>query len=406
MMTCETTELGTEQVSDLHAKVLVVDDECGPRESLRLILSPGYNVIVATNGLEALKRFDDEHPDMIISDIRMPRMDGIQLLRNIKERSPETPFILITGFGTLESAQEAVRMGAYDYISKPYDVGDIRRVVTKALDDSRRKREREQALQNLQETNSDLERSLQELDQKASIGDLSAEMIHDLNNPICALQGYVELLECTLAEQVGFAASEEKEFLNVIKQQACRCIELTRRFLDYARVDGDIWSLDDINSLLQDTLFVFGVRLRALGIQLRTELAEELPATWVQTSQLQQVFYNLITNAIHAMEDSGSGGALTVRTEVVTEPGHADADTAVRITISDTGPGIPADMQDQIFARFFTTKQDGRGTGLGLPICRRIIEAHKGRLDLDSEENKGATFYVSIPILDAAPDLA
>jgi len=399
MIMCETTNPSKAGQLQPQAKVLIVDDECGPRESLRLILTPSYDVVVAADGQEALQRFDDEHPDMVISDIRMPRMDGIQLLRNVKERSPELPFILLTGFGTLESAQEAVRMGAYDYISKPYDVDDIRRVVSSALDASRKKHEREQALLNLRETNADLERSLQELDQKASIGDLSAEMIHDLNNPICALQGYVELLECTLAEQVGFSASEEKEFLDVIKQQASRCIELTRRFLDYARAGGDMWSIEDVNTLLQDTLFVFGVRLRALGIRLDAALANDLPEVYVQASQLQQVFYNLITNAVHAMEDVKGNGVLTVKTELVSDAGAS----SVRVTVSDTGPGIPEELWDRVFMRFFTTKPEGKGTGLGLPICKRIVQEHGGRLELMPTGGRGASFRFTLPARSMSP---
>ena len=170
-------------------RILVVDDELGPRESLRLILTPAYQVIMAKDGEEALEQFAAQAPDMIISDIRMPRMGGIELLKQVKQRSPSTPFILLTGFGTLESAQEAVRAGAFDYISKPYNVREIREVVARALTEAQKLRDREVTLGRLQEANVKIEQTLRDLGRRAAVGDLSAEIIHDLNNPLFVLHG-------------------------------------------------------------------------------------------------------------------------------------------------------------------------------------------------------------------------
>ena len=106
----------------VKSTILIVDDELGPRESLKLILTPTYQVTVARDGLEGLEKFEACTPDLVISDIRMPRLDGIQFLKRIRERNHDIPFILITGCGTVESAQQAVRGGAFDYISKPYNI--------------------------------------------------------------------------------------------------------------------------------------------------------------------------------------------------------------------------------------------------------------------------------------------
>ncbi len=400
-----TTVLSNNQRQGTLPRVLVVDDEPGPRESLRLILKPHYDVMMARNGQEALRKLVLWHPDMIISDIRMPSMDGIQLLREVKERAPDTPFILLTGYGSLESAQEAVRKGAFDYISKPYDVNYIQRVVAKAFEETRRRREMDQALGHLETTNEELERNIQDLDQKAALGELSAEMIHDLNNPICALQGYVELLECTLAEQPGFPESEEREFLDVIKQQATRCIMLTRRFLDYARSKDEDWIFTDVSEMIQDTLFVFKVRFRSSNIRVQTEFEEPLPRTWFLRMPVQQALYNLITNAVHAMEEQGTGGGnLVISTRSCRSADKDNWRGVVEIGIRDTGPGVPRHLQNRIFKRFFSTKPKGKGTGLGLSICKRVMEQHGGGLTLRPVDGPGACFVLTIPVREQHPD--
>lgn len=390
---------------DSKATILVVDDELGPRESLRLILTPAYNVTLANDGLEGFERFRAEDPDMIISDIRMPRLNGIELMKRVKASSPDTPFVLLTGFGTLESAQEAVRSGAFDYISKPYNVEEIRAVVSRALDMRRERHAMEAQLARLHETNEQLEHAIESMDQKASMGDLSAEMIHDLNNPICALQGYVEFLEDALAQRTELDTSQERELLDVIKQQADRCIHLTRRFIDFSKPAHLDWKRQSVNQCIEDTVYVFRPRLRALGIEAKLDLQPNLPELWLDSKRLQQVFYNLIANAIHAMEEVPRPRCLTMTTAIVpaTTGAPADGRSEVRVAISDTGNGIPEELRERVFVRFFTTKPQGKGTGLGLSICKRISEEHGGTIRLAATGPQGTTFEVILPELPDCP---
>lgn len=381
------------------AVILIADDELGPRESLKLILEPSYKVVEACSGDDALEKFEACVPDVVVSDIRMPGVDGIELMKRVKNRRPEVPFILLTGFGTLQSAQEAVRARAFDYISKPYNVAQIREVISAALKERQSKSRTHQTLQQLQTMNSQLEAKIRELDQKAAVGDLSAEMIHDLNNPIGVLTCAVSLLEDALNQKLGFDGSEEQEVVEIIKEQLDRCTKLTQKFLDYSRPSKQTWSQENVNDILQDTLFVFRIRMRHLGIDLDLDLAPELPAIWLQSTPMQQVFYNLITNAIQAIEDAGqTNGRLSVKTELSTEEqGETDQGMVVAV-LSDNGPGIPSEIQAQIFEPFYTTKPKDKGTGLGLSICKRIVVEHGGTLQLASEPEKGTTFRVSIPV--------
>jgi len=188
MMTTTLSE--TRQTSSLLAKtILIVDDELGPRESLYQVLNPNYKVVMANNGREGLDLFESMAPDMVISDIRMPSMNGIELMKAIHDRSPDTPFVLITGYGTLETAQEALRYGATDYISKPYNIEQIRQLVRKTLTAREKRQNLTNLFGDLQNLNKQLEQQVVDLEKMASIGEISAQLIHDLNNPFCAMLG-------------------------------------------------------------------------------------------------------------------------------------------------------------------------------------------------------------------------
>jgi two-component system NtrC family sensor kinase len=390
------------------ATILVADDGVGPRESLKMILIPPHTVLTAGNGRDALALFESEKPDIVISDIRMPVMNGVELMKAVKERSPETPVILITGYGTLETAQEAVRAGAMDYISKPYDVAEIRSVVGKAIKIARARSEEARAVARLRSMNRELEEQIRELDQKASIGDLSAEMIHDLNNPMSILRGYIALLEDSIARgRRATGEGEEKEFLDIIKEQIDRCMRLTQNFLDYARSAKRNWDQESVNEIIEDALFVLRVRMRTAGINLETRLDSSVPLTWLQPTPLQQVIYNLVSNAIEAMAPAGSGSLVIASAHSQPPPQDGAAETAengIEITVSDTGPGIPPDELDKIFTPFFTTKPKGEGTGLGLAICKRVVEEHGGRLTVTSGVAKGTTFRICLPVLTEKPE--
>ena len=387
----------------VKSAILIVDDELGPRESLKLILTPTYQVIVARDGLEGLEKFEACTPDLVISDIRMPRLDGIQFLKRIRERNHDIPFILITGCGTVESAQQAVRGGAFDYISKPYNIREIHEVVRRALDAAREKRETHSLMDELRQANTRMEEQLADMEKKATVGELSAEMIHDLNNPLCVLQGYLELLKGSIHSKRHLPLDEEREFLDVIREQFDRCIRLTRSFLNFARQPGLQWERTNVNDLLRDTLNLLAARLKEKRLKLELELAPELPVVWTPRSSLQQVVFNLALNAVQAMESKGS--SLTIRTRMVPaqQPG---APLEIELSVVDDGPGVPAAIRERIFEPFFSTKDKDKGTGLGLAICRRVAATLDGELTLDSREGEGTTFQLRFPQRETPPSNA
>src|SRR6476660_8494969 len=175
-------------------QVLVIDDEMGPRESLRMLLKPAYHVHTADSVERGLQLLNEKKPDAIVLDIRMPGMTGIEGLRRIREIDPHLSVIMLTGFGALETAKEAVRLGANDYISKPFDAGEMREVIGRNVERTRVQRASESAAGEIKELNARLLKQLAQKERLASLGQASAEFVHDLGNPLTIVWGYVQLL--------------------------------------------------------------------------------------------------------------------------------------------------------------------------------------------------------------------
>src|SRR3978361_1378191 len=181
-------------------KVLVIDDEIGPRESLRMLLKPNYEVPPSAPVDAGIRLLPEKHPDAVITDIRMPGTNGIDGLRRIREIDPHVAVIMLTGFGALETAQEALRLGANDYINKPFDAHEMRDVISRNVERPRVHRTGENAAGEVRELNNRLLKELAQKERLASLGQASAEFVHDLGNPLTIVWGYVQLLAKKLEE--------------------------------------------------------------------------------------------------------------------------------------------------------------------------------------------------------------
>src|ERR1700710_2801486 len=181
-------------------KVLVIDDEIGPRESLRMLLKPNYQVHTADSVEAGIRLLREKHPDAVITDIRMPGTNGIDGLRRIREIDPHVAVIMLTGFGALETAKEALRLGANDYISKPFDATEMRDIIGRNVERTRVHRASENASSEIKELTGRLLKELAQKERLASLGQASAEFVHDLGNPLTIVWGYVQLLAKKLAQ--------------------------------------------------------------------------------------------------------------------------------------------------------------------------------------------------------------
>jgi PAS domain S-box-containing protein len=221
-------------------------------------------------------------------------------------------------------------------------------------------------------------------DRLASVGELASGIAHELNNPLTGVIGLSQLLaQRNLPEDI-------KEDLNLVYSEAQRAAHVVKNLLTFARKHPPAKELLNINDVISKVLELRAYEERVSNIEVVTHLAPDLPQIMADYFQLQQVFLNIVINAEHFMVEARNKGTLTITTEM--------AGDGVRASFTDDGPGIPKENLGHIFDPFFTTKEVGKGTGLGLSICHGIISAHNGRIYVESEPAKGATFIVELPL--------
>jgi len=240
----------------------------------------------------------------------------------------------------------------------------------------------QQAREELEEVHS---KQMQRADRLASVGEMATGLAHEIKNPLAGISGAISVLAQDFPED-----DPRREVVDQILEQIARLNKTVTDLLYFGRPGKPELTWVDINGLIKETLFFISQHPEARNIHRVKELARDLPPALVDVKQIQQVLFNIIINAIQAMED---GGTLTVKTSV--SPGRGDS-RLIQIEIRDTGPGIPPEMLDRIFAPFHTTKN--QGTGLGLPICKQLVEQHGGTIRVESEVGRGAAFIIELPV--------
>ena len=350
---------------------------------MRMILNGRFDVLTADSGNSALELVKQKEFDVVVLDIRMPDLSGIEVLRHIREAEPAPEVILVTAYPSLETAKDAVKLGAYDYIEKPFAIEDFRKVVHKGVE---RKHKSDKAIQLV----SDFEEARQQLiqlEKLSSLGQMTSEVIHELATPITGLLGYSELLLDQECDDII------KNSLKKIRSEAERCQNIIRNILAYARKPDNAKSCININEVIARTIDIKSHQFHLGNIKCELELDPEIPNTMADFGQIQQVLVNIINNAQDAMMDQESLRLITISSTYDSE--------YIYVVIANSGPYIPEDQSEAIFQPFFTTKKAEHGTGLGLSISRDIIRRHNGDIQLYSKAGEGVTFTIYLPILDA-----
>jgi two-component system, sensor histidine kinase and response regulator len=361
--------------------VLVVDDDPGNRDLLsrRLILQ-GHSVTTVSNGLDALYQMRDVAFDVVLLDIMMPDMDGYEVLRHIKadERLQHIPVVMISALNEVQSVVRCIEAGAEDYLAKPFNPTLLKARVGACLD-KKRGRDRETALfEQLQENY----KRLQEVEKLRD--DMRNMIVHDLRTPLTAVIVGVEMLEKdgTLTESqhemMAIAASSGKTLLGMINDLLdVEKMESGATLLQYEDVTPEklvMRAIEQIGTLASDAGTTVATSIQP-GLEFRAD-----------ENKLSRTLVNLIANAIKFTP----GGSVTVSA--------AQDGQNVRFEVRDTGDGIPAEAFERIFEKFGQLDSHSRvGTGLGLAFCKLAVEAHGGRIQVESTRGEGSTFSFTIP---------
>ncbi len=372
------------------ARVLVIDDDYGPRESLRILLKYDYDVIVASSVAEGLGLLQANVVDTIILDNRMPGRTGLEGIVDIRAIDEHVSIIMLTGYGTLETACEAFRNQATDFMTKPPDTDAMFEAVTKNVAIARAKRARAILTKELSELNLNLSAELSETRPLAKLGRRSDEIIHDLGNPLTILTCCVELLQNKVDEmklEEGEQWMEALGYIQMIKKSVQHCCSLADTWRQLRDDIAENRETINARDFLQGALESVQPMVATSRVAFEADFNDVRPGTLVEfdTTQMRRVLHNLIINAIHASQHPAAKVTLCAATK----------DDALEIAVSDNGTGIPPDRLAMIFEPYYTTKKEG--TGLGLAISKRIVEEHQGELSAESATGVGSKFIISVP---------
>ena len=381
-------------------KLLIIDDEPAILEMLDLSLSrEGYQVSTAESGEEGLKIFEEQGFKLILTDIKMPGMDGIEVLRRIKAIDLEAEVIVITGHGDMDSAIAALQYGASDFITKPVSS----EVLTLALERAEKNLATSEQLraytENLEETveecTMELRQAQEELirnERLATIGETVAGLAHYIKNILTGLRGGMYMLNTGMAKD---RPTMMKEGWSMVQRNIERVSDLALNLLMYSKEREPELTICKCNELVQETVDLLKDRAKEHRVKLTTVLDPNLKEAYLDRDGMHNVLLNLISNAIDAcIYDTATSKAweVTIQTKLET---NVDSGETIVLKVSDNGCGMTDEVKARLFSRFFSTKA-GRGTGLGLLITQKIIKEHGGEIAVESEDGRGTTFSVRL----------
>jgi signal transduction histidine kinase len=356
-----------------------------------MLLKPSYQVHTADCVEAGLKLLKEKQPDTIVMDIRMPGMSGIEGLRKIREIDPHLSVIMLTGFGALDTAKEALRLGANDYISKPFDAHEMQEVIDRNVERTRVQRTSEHAAAEIKELNNRLLKELAQKERLASLGQASAEFVHDLGNPLTIVWGYVQLLAKRLEQSENSDtpqnASSIKE-LNIIEQNVRLCRELLTMWQSYGSVEASPPKAISVSEILREVIKGVSAIAAQNGVELHASICDDQCVLLGDAVQIQRAIQNVVINALQASFETKGRVAIEC----------TQKDFYVDLRVEDTGAGIAPAQISRIFDPYFTTKQGKSGTGLGLYITKKVVEDHNGSIKVESIPGVGTTFTVRLPL--------
>jgi signal transduction histidine kinase len=385
----ETSGCGVEG-NPVGYKILVVDDERDMRDFLFGALTKigGFSVELAESGEEALRKIEKEKFDLVLTDLKMPKMDGLQLVTEIVNREPEILTVLMTAYGTIDSAVAAMKSGASDYIMKPLNMDELIVCLQKVLEE----RQRFVKLRDLAAQLERVNQELKKLDEMKS--DFFALASHELKTPLTAVKSAIQLM---LAGKTGKINRAQKRFLSMSDVNINRLAKVVNDLLDLSRIRfGNIeMKFEDLDlpDVVEFIITCFKPRAEEKSIVLKSEVPREFPAVYGDREKIEKILLNLVENAVKFTPEHG---------EVSLSARVVDGENKAVISVRDSGIGIRKDQLQDIFKKFHQVEESYHrsmnGTGLGLAITKGLVEAQRGEIWVESEVGKGSIFSFTLPI--------
>lgn len=369
-------------ISDKKSRILVVDDEANNRKLLQQRLKDNYRVSFAINGKEALDVCSKVKPDVVLLDIMMPEMDGFEVCRRLKasETLKKIPVIFITALNETADKISAFSAGGVDYITKPFQFEEVNARVRTHIQLSHQKLELQQAYKKLREV-------------EALRDSLVHMVVHDMRSPLSAVLGNLELIQienlpAPLNHCINNALSSAKNLSNMM----CNLLDVSKMEAGQMNL-----SITDVNlqDIVNQTIKMFD--LIKGNRTLIVVPSDQIALIQADENMLQRVIQNFIDNAIKFTDEKN--GKITVYMELINR-------NQMRLSVTDNGHGIASEHQGKVFDKFFQVEllrnNKTHSSGLGMTFCKLAIEAHGGQIGLNSEVEKGSTFWFELPVSNLA----
>jgi two-component system, NtrC family, sensor kinase len=367
-------------------RVLLVDDEENFRAPLaKRLKRREFNVFKAADGPQALAFLAENSVDVVVLDVKMPGQDGLNVLAEIKKGFTDLEVILLTGHATTDDGVNGIKLGAFDYLSKPVEIVHLVGKIRQAHERQKRQAERRQEAVFREH----VKKQMVAAERLVSLGTLASGVAHEINNPLAIIGESAGWMRMMLAKPELAQMPRKSDFVkavDTIDNSLKRAKTITHQMLGFVRKQDQTPVETDLTDLIHGTTTLVKNEVQSKSLEVKMPPTKTAVVIWSIPYQIRQVLLNLLTNAIHASE---SGGEIDVSVEAT--------NGQVVLAVADNGAGIGVKDLRRIFEPFFSTKPADQGTGLGLYVSRNIVEKLGGKIEVTSSPGKGACFRVTLP---------